>query len=162
MTPHDREELMADKQKLLQDTDEAYAELRRAIDGLDEKEMRRVWLGTWGVREILIHISGWHREMIPAFARLGREEPPYPEGVSYDDADAWNSRFVEGKSKAPMADILRDLDTFHRDFVTAAAALSEHHFAPGAPARELFEGAGSLHYREHAGQIDEWRRNGAP
>jgi len=28
--------------------------------------MRRVWLGTWGMREILIHVSGWHDEMISA------------------------------------------------------------------------------------------------
>src|SRR5436189_4238650 len=28
--------------------------------------MREVWLGTWAVREIIAHIAGWHREMLPA------------------------------------------------------------------------------------------------
>jgi len=148
---------MADKQKLLQDANEAHDELREAISGLDETRMSQVWLGAWGAREIVIHISGWHRELIPAFARLGRNQPPYPEGVSYDDFDAWNARFVEAKRHAKLRDILSELDASHRDFVAAAAALPDEHFTAGSPARELFEGAGAPHYREHAAQIREWR-----
>jgi hypothetical protein len=49
---------MGDKQKLLREADEAYGQLRQAVDGLDDTQMSRVWLGTWGVREIVIHISG--------------------------------------------------------------------------------------------------------
>jgi hypothetical protein len=45
--------------------------------------------------------------------------------------------------------------------VAAASALPEEHFAAGAPAKELFEGAGAPHYREHAGQIRQWRESGA-
>jgi hypothetical protein len=152
---------MADKQKLLRDADEAYEGLREAIRGLDETAMSRVWLGTWGVREIVIHISGWHRELTPAFGRLGRKEPPYPEGVSYDDFDAWNARFVEAKRHVKLTDILAELDASHRDYVAAAAALSEEHFGAGSPARELFEAAGAPHYREHVAQIRQWRDGGA-
>jgi hypothetical protein len=54
---------MGDKGKVLQETGEAYRELREAVSGLDEAQVRAVWLGTWGVREILIQISAW---------RLGR------------------------------------------------------------------------------------------
>ena len=50
---------MSDKATLLREADEAFAELRLAVEDLTDEEMRRVWLGTWGVREILIHISGW-------------------------------------------------------------------------------------------------------
>ena len=149
---------MADKQKLVRDADEAFGELREAISGLDEAAMRQVWLGTWGAREIVIHISGWHRELIPAFGRLERNQAPYPDGVSYDDFDAWNARFVDAKRDAKLPDILSELEASHRDFVAAANALSEEHFAAGAPARELFEGAGAPHYREHAGQIRQWRK----
>jgi hypothetical protein len=151
---------MADKQKLVREADEAFGELREAVSGLDETMMKKVWLGTWGAREIVIHISGWHRELIPAFGRLGRNETSYPEGVSYDDFDAWNARFVEAKRDAKMPDILSELEASHRDFVAAASALSDEHFAAGSPAREMFEGAGAPHYREHAGQIREWREKG--
>ena len=63
---------MSEKSTLLHDTDQAFTELRGAIEGLSDEEMRRVWLGSWGVREILIHISGWHDELIPALGRIGQ------------------------------------------------------------------------------------------
>ena len=96
---------MSDKTTLLREADEAFAELRQAIDGLGEAPMRQVWLGTWGVREILIHISGWHRAMVPAFSHVAKGEPPYPAGT-YDDFDAWNARFVEQQSGVKVADII--------------------------------------------------------
>ncbi len=147
---------MSDKREALQAADEAYAELRQAVTGLDEQQMRDPWLGTWGVREILVHSSGWHREMATALTRIGRGERPYPDGT-YDDADAWNARFVEARRAAKTAAILDELEASHREFLAVAAALPDELFAPGAPARELFEGTASGHYREHAAQIRAWR-----
>src|SRR5262245_1638978 len=150
---------MGDKADLLQDTREALAELQHAVGGLSEDEMHRPWLGTWGVREILVHVSGWHREMIPALGRIGRGEPPYDAGA-YDDFDAWNARFVEREAGAKTADVLTELDASHRDFVAAVAGLTDEHYAVGAPARQIVDGAGPGHYREHAAQIREWRTSG--
>jgi hypothetical protein len=152
---------MSDKAALLREADEAFTELRLAIDGLDEEAMGRVWLGTWGVREILIHITGWHREAIPGFARIARgEAAPYPVGT-YDDFDGWNARFVAQKAGVKVADVLAELDASHRDFVAAAATVPEAHFAPDAAVRGLFDGSGAGHYREHAAQIRQWRQAAA-
>jgi hypothetical protein len=152
---------MSDKAALLREADEAFAELRLAIEGLDEEAMGRVWLGTWGVREILIHITGWHREAIPGFARIAvGEAAPYPAGT-YDDFDGWNARFVAQKAGVKVADVLAELDASHRDFVAAAATVPEAHFAPDAPVRGLFDGSGTGHYREHAAQIRQWRQAAA-
>ena len=148
---------MSDKATMLRQAEEAFTELRQAIDGLADDEMHRVWLGSWGVREILIHISGWHEAMIPALANIAKGEAPYPPGT-YDDFDAWNARFVEGKSGVKSGDVLAELDVTHRRFVGAAAALPEAHFAPGGTARDPFDGAGAGHYREHSAQIREWRQ----
>ncbi len=148
---------MSDKATLLREADEAFAELREAIDGLTGEEILRVWLGTWSVREILIHISGWHQEMIPVLGRIAQGAPPYAAGT-YDDFDAWNARFVERKAGVKTADVLAELDASHRAFVNAAGAVQEQHLAPGGAARDLFEGSGPGHYREHAGQIRGWRQ----
>ena len=78
---------MSDKAMLLRDADEAFGELHRAIDGLTDEEAGRVWLGTWGVREILIHISGWHDAMASALDNVAKGEPAYAAGM-YDDYDA--------------------------------------------------------------------------
>ncbi len=149
---------MSDKATLLREADEAFTDLRQAIYGLTDEEMRRVWLGTWGVREILIHISGWHEVMTPALGRVAKGEAPYPAGT-YDDFDAWNARFVARQAGVKTADVLAALDASHREFVGAAAAVPEPHFVPGGAAREPFEGAGPGHYREHAAQIREWRQS---
>src|SRR5437867_8242718 len=104
---------MTDKATLLREADEAFAELRRAVEGLTDEEMRRVWLGTWGLREILIHISGWHEAMTPALGRIAKGEAPYPVGT-YDDFDAWNARFVQQKTGVKTTDVLAELNASHR------------------------------------------------
>jgi len=149
---------MSDKARLLQEADEAFGELRQAIDGLDDARLTRVWLGTWGIREILIHISGWHQEMVPALARVARGEAAYPAGT-YDDFDAWNARFAAAKSGAKTREILDELEASHHAFMTAAAALGDEHLAPDATARKIIDGTGREHYREHTAQIVEWRRS---
>jgi len=147
---------MSDKAILLRDTDEAFAELHRAIDGLTEEEASRVWLGTWGVREILIHISGWHDAMAAALDNVARGKAAYAEGM-YDDYDAWNARFVAERAGVKLADVVAELDASHRRLVAAADGVPEAQFAEGGAGRGPLEGAGAGHYREHETQIHEWR-----
>ena len=148
---------MSDKGRLVNEVDEAFMDLRQAFDGLDDARLHRVWLGTWSIREILIHISGWHREMLPALARVAHGEPAYPAGT-YDDFDTWNARFVEAKRSARVADVVAELEASHRDFLRAVGAVPDAHFAV---AREILDGAGTGHYREHAEQIRVWRQKEA-
>jgi hypothetical protein len=148
---------MSDKATLLREADEAFTALHRAIDGLSDEDLRRVWLGTWGVREIAIHITGWHREMIPALERIRRGEAAHAAGA-YDDFNGWNARFVELKQGVKSADVLAELETSHRDFMAVARQMSDAHLAPGGPARDLFDGCGPGHYREHTTQIADWRK----
>lgn len=147
---------MSEKSAMLHDADQAFTELRGAIEGLSDDEMRRVWLGSWGVREILIHISGWHDELIPALERIGQGQAGYPAGT-YDDFDAWNARFVDRRAGVKPADVVAELEASHRAFVAAATAVPEALFAPGGAARDSFDGAGAGHYREHTAQIRQWR-----
>ncbi len=151
---------MSDRSTRVRQAHDAFAELEQSIDGLTEPSMGQVWLGTWGVREILIHVSGWHRAMIPTLTSIARgEPPPYPPGT-YDDFDGWNARFVADKAGVKIADVLAELQASHRDFVAAATTVPEQHFAEGGAALGPFDGAGAGHYREHAAQIREWRHSG--
>jgi Protein of unknown function (DUF1706) len=144
------------RQDIIQSTEHEYAKLRAALHGLDEAQMTGVWLGTWGVRQIVAHIAGWHREMTPALERVARGEPPYADGT-YDDFDRWNSHFVDERKDVATGDLLRELDASHRAFVHAIGRLSDSDLAEGGAARGLVDGVGAGHYREHAGQITEWR-----
>jgi hypothetical protein len=145
---------------MIHDVEQTHQELRDLLKGIPADAMSRPWLGTWGVRDIVAHMSGWHREMVPALERLGRGEKPYPDGA-YDDFDAWNARFVAARAGASTEQILAELDSTHQDFLAAARKLGEEHFADGAPARGLIDGVGPGHYREHTEQIREWRSQAA-
>jgi hypothetical protein len=148
---------MGAKQDLLQRAEEEYEGLRAAIKGLDDAEMRQVWLGTWGVREIVAHITGWHREIIPALERLRRGEASHADGA-YDDFDTWNARFVDARQGLTPAALVDDLDRSHRDLVRAASSLPDEDFAEGGATSGLVDGVAGGHYQEHAEQIRRWRQ----
>jgi hypothetical protein len=149
---------MSLKDALLRQADDDFGALKRALVGLSDDAMRQPWLGTWGVREILAHIAGWHREMTPVLERLARGERPIPEGVSYADFDAWNARHVAARRGLTVEGVRAELEASHHEFVAAARAVPESRFGPDKTATRVVDLNGPHHYREHAGQIRSWRR----
>jgi hypothetical protein len=150
---------MSDKTTLLDETETAFKDLKRTLAGLDEALMREVWCGTWSTRDVVAHLSGWHREMSPALERLARGERPIPAGTSYDDVDAWNARFVAAKKDWTTDALLRELDASHRDFMTAAAAVPAERVVPDKTAWKLVDLNGRHHYQSHAVDIAAWRKS---
>jgi hypothetical protein len=148
---------MSEKTTLLSEAETEFTRLKRAVAGLDEAQMRQVWLGTWSARDIVAHISGWHREMAPALERLSRGERPIAEGVSYDDVDAWNARFADARKGAATAEILKELDASHAAFMKAAAGVPDERYVPGKTAHKIVDFNSRHHYQEHRAQIEAWR-----
>ncbi len=149
---------MAVKDELLKQAEEEFRAFKVAIGGLDERRLTEVWLGTWSIKEILAHISGWHRELGPALERMARGERPIPEGTSYEDVDAWNSKFAAAKKAAPLSETLQELDASHAYFMGQAAKVREERFVPGKTAYRIVDLNSAHHYREHGDQIRAWRK----
>jgi hypothetical protein len=145
------------KEELLNDAAREYKAFHEALQGLNEAQLSEVWLGTWAVRDIVAHIAGWHEEMGPALERMARGEKPIPEGVSYDDVDAWNERFASARRKTPVADVMLELDKTHEYFLRAAAGVPADRFQPGKTAWKIVDQNTGHHYHEHADQIRAWR-----
>ena len=145
------------KHELLAAAEHEYTSLQAALEGLDERRFIEVWLGVWSVKDMVAHISGWHREMAPALERMARGERPVPEGVSYDDVDGWNAKFTAAKMTVPLGDVLRELERSHADFMRAAAAVPAERFQPGKTAWKIVDLNSAHHYREHGDQIRAWR-----
>lgn len=148
---------MTTKQELLNAAAREYRALHDALKGLNEAQMTEVWLGTWSVREIIAHMSGWHREMVEALTRMARGERPLPPGVSYDDVDDWNARFAAAAQGQAVAGVLLEFDRTHEAFMHAADQVPDDRFAPGKTAWKIVDGSSAHHYREHADQIRAWR-----
>jgi hypothetical protein len=149
---------MSDKRQLLAEAEAEFQALKRAVAGLDEGQLREVWCGTWSVRDILGHISGWHREMLPAVERLARGEKPHAAGVSYNDVDAWNAKFAGAKQAWTTPDILREFEQAHADFMRAAHTLPEERVVPERTAYKLVDANSRHHYQEHTRDILAWRQ----
>lgn len=149
---------MSLKDDLLRQAEDDFGALKRALVGLDDAAMRRPWCGVWGVREILAHIAGWHREMTPVLERLARGERPIPEGVSYQDFDAWNARHVTARRGLTVEGVRAELEASYREFLAAARAVPESRFGPDKTATRVVDLNGPHHYREHTAEIRAWRR----
>jgi hypothetical protein len=147
------------KQQLLNDAAREYKAFYDTLKGLNEEQMAEVWLGTWSIREIVAHMSGWHREMVPALERLARGERPIAAGVSYDDVDAWNAKFAATAASREVTDILLEFDKTHEEFMHAADQVPEERFQPGKTAWKIVDGNSAHHYREHGDQVREWRES---
>lgn len=147
----------ASKNELLDAAAGAYRAFQDALKGLDEAHLTEVWFGTWSIKDIAAHISGWHRELGPALERLARGERPIPEGVSYADVDGWNARFAAARKSDAVADVLLELDRSHEYFMRAAAAVPSARFEPGKTAWKIVDLNSAHHYAEHGEQIRAWR-----
>ncbi|MBI4255969.1 MAG: ClbS/DfsB family four-helix bundle protein, partial [Candidatus Rokubacteria bacterium] len=80
---------MGAKDDLLDQAAREFRAFHETLRGLNEGQLTEVWLGAWSIKDIVAHMSGWHREMAPALQRMARGERPFRPGVSYDDVDAW-------------------------------------------------------------------------
>lgn len=148
---------MTPKDELLQRAIREYTALHQALRGLNEQQMAEVWLGSWSVKDIVAHMSGWHREMTPALERLARGERPFSEGVSYEDADAWNAKFAAGAKDTPVAEVLLEFDRTHQAFMRTAAQVPVERFEPGKTTHRIVDLNTAHHYKEHGDQIRAWR-----
>ena len=148
---------MTTKDELLTQAAREYKAFYEALQGLTEDQLTEVWLGTWSIRDIAAHISGWHREMTPALGRMTKGERPFPEGASYDDVDAWNEKFAAAKRTWAVADVLLELDRSHEAFMHAAAAVPDERVVPGKTAWKIIDQNSAHHYKEHGDQILAWR-----
>jgi len=150
---------MSEKAKLIAEAEEEFPRFKGALAGLTEGQMREVWCGSWSVRDIVGHMSGWHREMGPALERVSRGEKPIPEGVAYDDVDAWNAKFAAAKSSWATEALLAELDASHASFLLAARDVAEDRLVPGKTAYKIVDLNSRQHYQVHRDEILAWRQS---
>lgn len=154
---------MTDKEQAIRDLHHGYQQFRRPIAELDDDAFNQVWLGRWGLSQLLAHMAGWYREMTPGFARVVRGERPTPEGVDYSDSDAWNAKFE--KLAKPGRAALADFDQAYQDYLAAAKSLPDELYGVdperGRPkiGNRLLQASGIGHFEEHQEQLDAWLKS---
>ena len=148
---------MSDKESLIKDLNGEYENLFGLLMTLGDQDKTEVMLGPWSIREIVVHVGAWLREMTGALERMARGERPTPEGVDYSDPDPWNARFVaEAKGKS-VAQVEAEMHAAKEEFVRAMRALPEDRFAEGKTAWRIVHASAIDHFKEHAAQMWQWK-----
>lgn len=151
---------MTTRDELIQRLDAAYEDYRSTIEDLEESQFDKKWLddGQWGAREITAHITGWLGQLGGGLERMSRGEKPQPEGVDWTgEGDKWNATFAEHAKGKQRDQILHELESGMEAFKKSAEMLPEDRYGEGKTANRMFDGAGIVHFKEHADMIREWR-----
>ncbi|MGH7621930.1 MAG: ClbS/DfsB family four-helix bundle protein [Gemmatimonadaceae bacterium] len=150
-----------DKQQTIGAVEQGFQDLLASFAKLDDRAMTTTFYGTWSVKDILAHITGWHQTMTGAMERMARGERPTPEGVDYSDADAWNAKFAGSMAAQSAPTVVAVLRQSFANYLRAARALPEDRFGEGKTANKLIEASGYGHYREHLPAIQEFASKAA-
>ncbi len=148
---------MSPKDDLLIRAEQEYKAFREALQGLGDAQLNEVWYGSWSIKDIVAHLTGWQRELLPALERIAQGERPIPKGMSYDNFDEWNEKFASAMRSKPVTELLADLDQTHASFLRAAGLIPESRFQPTRTAYKLVDLNSAHHYREHGDEIRAWR-----
>jgi len=150
---------MTSRDELIQRLDTAYEDYRSTIEDLNEPQFDKKWLdGQWGAREITAHITGWLGTLAGGLERMSRGERPAPEGQDWSAPDPYNATFAEHAKGKKHDQILDELEHGMEAFKKAAMMLPEDRYGEGKTANRIFDGAGIVHFKEHAAMVRDWRR----
>jgi DinB superfamily len=120
----------SEKRMLLASMSREYASLRDVMRGLSDGQMNEIFAGTWSVKQMTAHLSGWLVAMRPRLD-LKSAEPK----ISYDDDNLWNVKFVASNEGKSLEEVLQQLETAHRGFLGVAMDLPAKYFDEGSEAR---------------------------
>jgi hypothetical protein len=149
-----------DKQSVVQEIRDTYKEYMGAVEGLSEEQLTKPFLGDWSVREITGHIIGWQEQMSIGFERMARGERPTPEGVNWQDGQAWNDKFAAGVKDRTGTELVQELDSRVEQMIAAIQALPDDRFGEGKTANRMAETSGYGHFREHTPEVKQARQEG--
>jgi hypothetical protein len=148
---------MTAKDDAFAQVEKAYVEFRDLITMLPDDAYSEVFAGTWALDQLLAHMAGWYRELVPELGRIAAGNPtPFSE---YSDFDSWNARFAAQAQHGMAA--LDDFDMAFHEFYAAAKALPEEHFGLDPEGKPLPAGAFFVelvtgHTAQHRPDIEAW------
>jgi uncharacterized protein (TIGR03083 family) len=142
-----------------------------SLAGLSHEQMTsRPVIGAWTVKDLLGHVTAWHKLALDALAawQEGRGPPPFA------GLDEFNAEQAELRRDWTLERVREEFEEAHATLVGAVAGLSPRALAEkrmfiGDDPRSLRQTLGRLlwgvqgqfrHASEHAHQIRRWREGG--
>lgn len=148
---------MAEHEALIDRFNQSQQKLVSAVSGLSEEQAGEIWLGSWGVKQIVAHIAGWESAMTEALEKMARGERPTADGINVNDTDGTNAIFAQRSAGKSWDQVCGDLDHAGTQFVGAVRALPAERLEEGKTGRRIVETMIG-HPEEHIHEIMSWRQ----
>ena len=148
---------MSGKSDSLADLEAAYRDLQQAVEGIPDDKMAVAWFGEWSAKDILAHAASWDEFASLDLQRIGRGHMPCLAAFKEAEVNDWNGFLMRPRKLFPLAQVRFESGYCHRQLVDALNPLPEAVFAPGNMV-SAFLAIAAGHYRNHAGNIRQWRQ----
>jgi uncharacterized damage-inducible protein DinB len=149
---------------LISELEYARASLFKAIDGLSRRELVETPIyGDWTIKDVLAHIIGWDYYVIGVLQLMLQDRPTDLPAV---DADLRNRKSIAVWQDRPLAEVMAEAQATHRQILEIISSLDQPEIDKRRERngrmitiRSYVVGTLDEHERQHALEIEEWRRN---
>ncbi len=125
------------KQKLLSDFSEARSNLLAAAARVPTGQDERVFLGIWGIKDLLAHLIGWDHSNLEVIDAVTNGKLPAFYAQIDKDWHSYNVYLVKVYKKDAATELIKDAQASHRTLVDRLTEI---------PAKDLFHDYG-VRYR---------------
>jgi hypothetical protein len=149
------------KAELLNWMHTGYTVFEALLAPLNQEQMTKPGVnGEWSVKDILAHLTSWHRYLLHLIevTKRGEEPSDIPSGLTEEQI---NERFYQQNKYLPLGEVLENFRSTYRQVDDWVNALSEEDlgkspWSGSAPLSGFVSGNTYEHYEEHARPIQEW------
>jgi len=156
-----------DKTGLLHEMRTGYVALEEMLAPLDETWMITPGAnGDWSIKDVLAHVTAWHRHVLDRLQAAARNETPSLYGTLLDEegVNRLNEQFYQENKSRALGEVITDFRSSYLQVVEAVQALKEEDLTDaqrfswtrGIPLWQFVAGDSYEHYLEHIGPIKEW------
>lgn len=144
--------------EIIHSMDVTRRELMGLLDSIpDDKYLVPDAFGKWSLRDVIAHLIGWERVAVERLQII--KSGALPTGISTEEVDGWNQRFVEENTLQDKQSLLAELEAQRAELRTMLPTITDEEFTRSAeiPAMQFWLPRWtSKHEREHMQKIQQW------
>ena len=153
------------KSELLSGLQEEYRRWQTLLEEIGVARMDTPGVaGSWSIKDIIAHITGWRRRTVARLQALqrGEPEPPPPWPADLQTDDDINDWIYESRRSASVGEVLDESDRVFQELLTAIEGLPEDvltnvHRVPWLEGQPLTASRLFAHFREeHESDMRAW------
>ena len=138
-----------------------------ALEGLSEDDLERSGVvGTWSIKDVLIHISRWEAELVKLLWQARQGQKPTSMHFTQAEVDETNLGWFKESQFRPLRSVLDDFHAVRNQTILRVEAFSEaelrdpdrYKWAKKRPLAEWIASDSFEHEAEHREQILAWRK----